>query len=86
MGDVHQLRPRQDTPAAHKLSTAETWALLRTALQAAHVTMGEAIASIEAGAPPADTFPLLGRLDAQLAPVGPLALALYGAEHPAGAA
>ncbi|MGT2488627.1 hypothetical protein ACU4GA_27300 [Methylobacterium oryzae CBMB20] len=57
MGEVRTLQPRQDTPAAHKLSTAETWVLLRTALQAAHVTLGQAVASIEDGAPSADIFP-----------------------------
>ncbi|KAA0121392.1 hypothetical protein CIW48_23585 [Methylobacterium sp. P1-11] len=86
MGEVRALKPRQDAPAARALSTAETWDVLLTGLRAAHATMGETIASIEAGAPSADIFPLIGRLDAQLAPVGPLALALYGDEHPAGAA
>lgn len=86
MAKVHTFQPRQDAPAARTLSTAETWSVLLTGLQAAHATMGEAVAAIEAGAPPTDIFPLIGRLDAQLAPVGPLVLGLYGDEHPAGAA
>ena len=86
MGEVHALHPRQPASAAHKLSTDEMWELLRTGLQAARVTLGQAVASIEDGAPSADTFALIGRLDAQLAPIGPLVLALHGEEHPAGAA
>ncbi|MEE7450012.1 hypothetical protein MRF4_20595 [Methylobacterium radiotolerans] len=86
MAEVHTFQPRQDAPAARTLSTAETWSVLLTGLQAAHATMGEVILSIEGGAPSTDIFSLIGRLDAQLAPVGPLALALYGDEHPAGAA
>ena len=90
MGEIRTLVPRADAPARRSLTKADTWALLAEALRASSSLVGRAAALIEAGAPPAECFAAIARLDEQNMAAGRIAASLMAAEvaanDPAGAA
>ncbi|MCJ2070037.1 hypothetical protein MKK75_14745 [Methylobacterium sp. J-030] len=79
MGEVRTLTPRADSPARHALTAAETWALMAEALRASSSLAARAAAAIEAGAPPAECFAAVARLDEQNMAAGRIAASLMAA-------
>ena len=86
MGEVRTFTARADAPARRLLSPAETWALMAEALRASSVLAARAVATIEAGAAPAECFAAVARLDEQNMAAGRIAAALIAAEAAAAGA
>ena len=70
MGDVHHLPIRGLPPAPPDCSAIRAWELLRAGTRATHNTLGEIVAMLDAGAPPADVFAQIDLLNTQLAACG----------------
>jgi hypothetical protein len=70
MGDVHRLQPRNLPEPPPTVSVPHAWALLRAGTRITHGTLGEIVAMLDAGAPPADVFAQIDILNTQLAACG----------------
>ena len=70
MGDVYRLQPRNLPEPPPTLSVPHAWELLQAGARATHSTLGEIVAMLDAGAPPADVFAAIDTLNVQLSACG----------------
>ncbi|MGU3330335.1 hypothetical protein ACLBXB_25760 [Methylobacterium mesophilicum] len=86
MGDVHRLPIRNLPPTPPDCSAIRAWELLRAGARATHATLGELVAMLDAGAPPADVFAQIDILNTQLAACGSAVTFLKATDAPPSAA
>ena len=86
MGDVHHLPLRNLPPAPPDCSAIRAWELLRSGARITHGTLGDLVAMLDAGAPPADVFAQIDILNTQLAACGSCVTFLKATDAPPSAA
>lgn len=86
MGDLHRLPIRNLPPTPPDCSAERAWELLRLGARITHGTLGDLVAMLDAGAPPADVFAQIDILNTQLAACGSCVTFLKATDAPPSAA